>query len=171
MFKLKLKTKAGNEIKDKIIFNVFIKIKYAKSVINNTCTRASYVYEISWQKGYIKSNVVLDIKDKDSILNKKDLLSKVMLNTCIILYKYCQKHSLVPDHIRFINDNFVKLGDNKKILYFTENQCKTRQINYEVVSRLRNFREKVYPNTQFHFTDFTNFDKANIELCKLLKSE
>lgn len=159
MFNIKLKTKNGNDINEKVIFNVYFKLKY----IRGLKTTAVYTYRIYYgnrENSKIRdSGSVFEIKDNVNVISREDLTIKVILNLIHIIVGISKKENLDPDVISFISTDFdsFNLSWNAFNPIFRRKEIaienmKFSRMTIETVETLKAFVD-LNPNTSFYYTD------------------
>lgn len=106
VFSIKLKTKAGNDVKKKQTFTVFFRLNFKPGVPKVV----EYTYRIIHPMGIIDTGRVLELKIAKEVKTIEDLTLKVMLNFCHLIGKVTQQYNIDPDFIMFISPD---LGDKK----------------------------------------------------------
>lgn len=158
MFNIKLKTKNGNDIKDKVVFNVYFQLKYSKSLT----TRTAYTYRMYYgNRGNSKikdTKGVFEMKDSNSIISREDLTIKVILNLIHIVANITKKENLDPDIISFISTDFDTSNLSWRALspIFRRNDIKIdnkfSRMTDDSVNMLKMF-VNLNPNTFFYYID------------------
>lgn len=176
IFNIKLKTKAGNDIKKKQNFTVFFRFNYKKGLK----TTAEYTYRILYSDGVDDPQTVLAVKDTSTLLSREDFILKLILNFCHIVAKISQQKNIDPDFILFISPEFGQgkawsfLRDSlrkKKVQsemspdellasypyvsyeeMWNEDRCKKTGINKFDLDKLKEFVD-LNSNTSFNFID------------------
>jgi hypothetical protein len=105
LFNIKLKTKAGNDIKKKETFTCLFRVKYKKKGANKKIT-AEYTYRLFYSKGVEDPQRVLQLKNSHLVGSIEDLTLKVMLNFCHIIGNITKAHNIDPDFILFMSPDF-----------------------------------------------------------------
>lgn len=114
VFSIKLKTKAGNDVKKKETLTVFFRVKYKKGLK----TTAEYTYRIIHSNGIIDPQNVLSLKSTKDVNSMEDLTLKVMLNLCHIIGKITEKHNIDPDFVLFMSPD-LEAKKNKSWMYLS----------------------------------------------------
>jgi len=109
VFSIKLKTKAGNDIKKKETFTCLFRLRYKKNAITKKIT-AEYTYRIMFSGGAADPKSVLEIRDSHLVDSIEDLTLKVVLNLCHVVTKLSADHKLTPDFVLFMSPDL----DSKK---------------------------------------------------------
>lgn len=183
IFNIKLKTRNGNDIKEKVVFNVYFQLKYVKGLK----TTAIYTYRIYYSnKGESRvkdEEAVFEIRDSDGVISKEDLTIKVMLNLIHIISNITKEENLDPDGICFFSTEFTtnnlvwrvlnnvfKKDRSKKIHIAAPEVAQSRMIP-DTVDILLNF-VILNPNVSFYHID-PNRDSVryakSIIVCSQLK--
>jgi hypothetical protein len=115
MFKINIKTKAGNDIKNKETFSVYFRLHYSKNVFTKRI-KAYYTYSIMWSKGKIDPNKVMELKNSNNVHSLEDLTLKVIPNLCHVVANITKRYDLTPDYITFISPDL--LGKKNKSFLF-----------------------------------------------------
>jgi len=114
LFSIKLKTKAGNDIKKKETLTVFFRLNYKKGLK----TVAEYTYRIIHSNGIIDPQNVLQLKISKDVNSIEDLTLKVILNLCHIIGKTTQVHNIDPDFVLFMSPD-LEGKKNKSWMYLS----------------------------------------------------
>ena len=158
VFNIKLKTKAGNDIKKKEIMTCIFRLNFKRNTITKKIT-AEYTYRIIFSRGIIDSLHVLEIKNSQIVTSIEDLTLKVMLNLCHIIGKASKDKNLTPDIVlfmspdlrsefneswRFLNNVLEKPNKNEKFKIYhpwDTDHCEKYRIKKEELDLLRSFVE------------------------------
>lgn len=105
LFKIKLKTKAGNDVKNKQSFNIVFATSFKKNAITKVIT-GKYTYKIIYDKNVVDTGKVYLVKDSESLINDTDLTVKVILNLLILVKNICDKENINPDLIMLNSVDF-----------------------------------------------------------------
>jgi hypothetical protein len=177
IFNIKLKTKNGNNVKDKVVFNIYFQLKYSKGLT----TRTAYTYRIYYgnkDNSKIKdTRGVFEIKDSNNVISGEDLTIKVMLNLIHIIVGISKKENLNPDAICFISTDFntSNLVWRALLPMFRRNDIpmdvEFSRMTVEPVEMLKSF-VNINPNVSFSYIDpkkdTTRYAKSII-ICSQLK--
>ena len=106
LFKIKLQTKAGNDVKNKQSFNVVFKSSFKKNAITQKIT-GHYTFKIIYSKNIKDFNKVFTIKDTDNLINKYDLTIKVVINLITLVINICKKENINADLIMLNSSDFT----------------------------------------------------------------
>lgn len=145
LFKIKLQTKAGNDVKNKQSFNVVFMTRFKQNSITQKIT-GQYTFKIIYSNNVIDYKKVLTIKDSDNLISKFDLVAKVMVNLLILVNDICKKENINPDLVMFNSTNFAISNNLYRVLMaVTEgNSPSGRQVkaldlppNYEILELLK----------------------------------
>lgn len=159
IFNIKLKTKNGNDIKHKVVFNVYFQLRYVRGLK----TTAVYTYRVYYSKeGQSKikdTGGVFEIKDNTNVISREDLTIKVMLNLIHIMVNIAKEEDLDPDVITFVSTDFDNLNLVWRVLspifkrkeIVLEHVKQSRMIE-ETVDTLKTFVD-INPNTNFNYID------------------
>jgi len=160
VFNIKLKTKNGNDVKHKIIFNVYFQLKYAKGLT----TKALYTYRIYYgnlgEHKIKDTGGVFEIKDSANVISIEDLTIKVLLNLIHIIVGITKDENIDPDTISFISTNFDSFNLSWRALHpifkrkdeIESNMIKFSRMKEDVVETLKTFVD-LNPNTSFYYID------------------
>lgn len=102
VFSIKLKTKAGNDLKKKETFTCLFRLRYKKNAITKKVT-AEYTYRIMFSGGAADPKSVLEIRDSHLVDSIEDLTLKVVLNLCHVVTKLSADYKLTPDFVLFMS--------------------------------------------------------------------
>ena len=106
LFKIKLKTKAGNDVKNKQSFNVLFATSFKKNAITKVAT-GKYTYKIIYDKNVVSPDKVYIVKDPENLINDLDLTIKVIINLLTLVKDICKKENINPDLIMFNSVDFT----------------------------------------------------------------
>lgn len=109
VFSIKLKTRAGNDIKKKETFTCLFRLKYKKNAITKKVT-AEYTYRVMFSGGAADPKSVLEIKNSHLVESIEDLTLKVVLNLCYVIGKLSTDYNVTPDFVLFMSPDL----DSKK---------------------------------------------------------
>src|SRR5690349_11270281 len=113
MLNIKLKTKSGNDVKEKQTITVYFSLNWKNGLTKTT----DYTYKIIYGK-----NKVLDTGKVNSLKFNKDIYKiesftlRVILNMCFILKGFIQEYNLNPDYVLFIS-NELDIKKNHSWMY------------------------------------------------------
>jgi len=180
MFKIKIKTKSGNDLKNKQSFNVLFSITVKENALTKLM-KTYYTFAICYSKKTYSLEKVYELKEesKDSF----EILLKILINLITTVDKICKDENIVPDIIyltsldyktinRFIIiANLSLLGS---ILSKYEVQLSSNHKNYELLELLKKLVDN-YPTT--HFVKFPIYETGNpnkknqksVNICNKLK--
>lgn len=129
LFKINIKTKNGNDIKNKQVFNIIFKTKFIKNVLTGE-TKGLYNYTIIY--GHHK---VLNINKIFTMVESKshlDLIMKVIMNMFHIISHLSEKDNINPDFI-IINSTDLSPGLVYNVLNKALNKETLRKEDRKVV--------------------------------------
>lgn len=118
LFSIKLKTKAGNDIKKKEIFTCLFRLNYKTNLLTKKVT-AEYTYRIMYSGGAADCRSVLEIKNAHLIESIEDLTLKVLLNLCHVIGKLSKDIDANPDFILFLSPD-LEAKTNKSWAYLRD---------------------------------------------------
>lgn len=121
VFKIKIKTKNGNDIKNKQTFTVFFVYKITTSLLTGK-TEARYTYKIFYNKGVYDKKTVFTLTNETKEFSKNLVLVKIVINMLHLINSIAKKENILPDTILFISpllkanntltmiDSFITVG-------------------------------------------------------------
>lgn len=118
LFSIKLKTKAGNDIKKKETFTCIFRLKYKRNGLTKKIT-AEYTYRVMFSGGAADPKAVLEIKNSHLVESLEDLTLKVVLNLCHVVGKLSTDLNVTPDFVLFLSPD-LEAKKNKAWLYLKD---------------------------------------------------
>jgi len=143
IFKLNLKTKNGNDIKDKKVINC---IYSSRMTHNHLTSKVEYYYNFKIISDFKCPDSFLTLKLKSGARNIQESIFKIILNILYYVKGFCKKNNLNPDFI-ILNSPELK-GDLERWL-------KRILINYNLDKLNRRF----YKSYKILFDSFNDYIK------------
>lgn len=177
LFKIRLQTKAGNDVKNKQSFNIVFATSFKINAITGKKT-GLYTYKIIYSKSYEDKSKVFEIKDSDNLINHEDLILKVIVNLMTVVQGICKEKNISPDLIMLNSVDFstYKYVLNQLVNCFRDidiaNKTKTKlnfPKDYIIFNLITKFCAS-QQNTRFMCIDPTSSPTyvKSFEICKTL---
>ena len=156
VFKIKLKTRNGNDIKKKETITVFFRMNYKHGLKVN----AQYTYRIMCSSGMVDNMKVLEIKNKAKIGTIENMTLMVIVNLLHIVTNLCSKQNIDPDFIMFISPELESKNKSwtyLKDVFFRPNTAQTTE---EVIKMIDGLYDEWNPKT----CGKLKIDKNNLDI-------
>jgi hypothetical protein len=115
VFSIKLKTRNGNDIKNKETITVFFRMKYRKGIK----TQAEYTYRIVSTGGIRDTLTVMELKNSGTMKSYEDMILKVILNLCYLVGKISGEQNIDPDFVLFMSPD-LSMPKNRAFMFLQD---------------------------------------------------
>jgi hypothetical protein len=181
MFKINLKTKAGNPISKKQTVIVWFEVDSRKrydDLNNKIVIEHVYVFSIFTNKK-IHSYEARAIRDQENTKSIIDLFLKVLVNVQTVADELIRKNQISPDYILFMSTSFVnsKLGSgimNKIIEAFSRKEVFLKDVNSKYIDLFDYYKEfiKKYPSASIRiFSPKADKYEKSLKILESLKDK
>ncbi len=172
VFSIKLKTKAGNDLKKKETFTCLFRLRYKKNAITKKVT-AEYTYRIMFSGGAADPKSVLEIKNSHLVESIEDLTLKVILNLCHVIGKLSADYNVTPDFVLFLSPELEsKINNAWKFLRDALHQEPPKKKKAETVTldeykfKIVNHLKKKDDNWSYDFSQWTEHECGKLGIKK-----
>lgn len=111
-FKIKLKTKNDNDLKDKKVITIVFSLKLRKSLFLDKLV-GYYSFKITCDKECKDNFKIYKLKDDSEIKGMGDLTLKVIANLLVFISKFVKENHLNPDFIMLLSSDI----SSKEVMY------------------------------------------------------